>query len=126
MRMVLGERRISYYGVSYGTYLGEVYAQMFPTRSDRMVLDSAIDPDRYWQGMVQDWGSADEAALDDWARWAAPRDATYHLGRTPAEVRATLQRLIAGAARRPIVVDGFPIDDHWLRSSCTTCCATSG
>jgi pimeloyl-ACP methyl ester carboxylesterase len=114
VRMVLGERRISYYGVSYGTYLGEVYAQMFPTHSDRMVLDSAIDPDRYWEGMVQDWGSADEAALDDWARWAAPRDSTYHLGRAPTEVRATLQRLIAGAARQPVVVDGFPIDDHWL------------
>lgn len=114
VRTVLGEPRIGYYGVSYGTYLGAVYAQMFPGHSDRMVLDSVIDPDRYWEGMVQDWGPADEAALDDWARWAAALDGTYHFGATPVAVRATVQDLIARAARRPIVVDGFAIDDHWL------------
>ncbi|WP_232236204.1 alpha/beta fold hydrolase [Nocardia sp. BMG51109] len=114
VRAALGEPSISYFGVSYGTYLGAVYTQMFPDHSDRMVFDSAIDPGRYWEGLVQDWGPADEAALDDWAGWAAARDATYHLGATPQDVRAAIEELLRTAAREPIVIDGFRIDDHWL------------
>ncbi|WP_432950986.1 alpha/beta fold hydrolase [Kribbella sp. CA-253562] len=45
IRAVLGERKISYLGYSYGTYLGSVYAQLFPHRLDRFVLDGPINPD---------------------------------------------------------------------------------
>lgn len=114
VRSALREEKISYYGTSYGTYLGAVYTQMFPQRADRIVLDSAIDPDRYWEGLVQDWGPADEIALDDWAAWAATRDDTYRLGATPQQVRAGIEELVRAAARQPIVVDGFAVDDHWL------------
>ncbi len=114
VRTALGEPRISYFGVSYGTYLGAVYTQLFPQHSDRMVFDSAIDPDRYWEGLVQDWGPSDEAALDDWASWAATRDDTYHFGSTAEQVRTTIEDLIRSAAGEPIVLDGFRVDDHWL------------
>lgn len=114
IRAALGEPKISYFGVSYGTYLGAVFTQMFPERSDRIVLDSAIDPDRYWEGLVQDWGASDERAFDDWSNWVAGQDDTYHFGPTPTEVRATVSELLAAAARQPIVIDDFPIDDHWL------------
>ncbi len=114
LRAALGERTISYFGVSYGTYLGAVYTQLFPQHTDRVVLDSAIDPGRYWSGLVRDWGPADEAALDDWAGWAAARDDAYRFGDTPQLVRRTVEDLLATAARQPIVLDGFRIDDHWL------------
>ncbi|MFF0492107.1 alpha/beta hydrolase [Nocardia sp. NPDC004068] len=114
IRAALGEPSLSYFGVSYGTYLGAVYTQLFPERGDRMVFDSAVDPDRYWTGLVQDWGPADEAALDDWAGWAAAHDAEYRLGDTAPRVRATVEHLMATAARTPIVLDGFRLDDHWL------------
>ncbi|MBB5917078.1 pimeloyl-ACP methyl ester carboxylesterase [Nocardia transvalensis] len=114
VRTALGESALSYFGVSYGTYLGAVYTQMFPEHSDRMVFDSSIDPRRYWEGLVQDWGPADETALDDWAGWAATRDETYHFGTTAPDVRRTVEDLIAAAEREPIVLDDFRIDDHWL------------
>ncbi|MFI9405516.1 alpha/beta hydrolase [Nocardia sp. NPDC052316] len=114
VRGVLGEQTIDYFGLSYGTYLGAVFTQMFPERSGRIVLDSAIDPDRYWEGLVQDWGPADELALDDWATWAATEDDTYHFGATPQQVRGTVEGLVRTVARQPIVVDGFAVDDHWL------------
>ncbi|MFS2292009.1 MAG: alpha/beta hydrolase [Actinomadura sp.] len=47
VRRVLGERRISFLGYSYGAYLGAVYTQMFPGRTDRVVLDSAGDPAKW-------------------------------------------------------------------------------
>ncbi|RSD19298.1 alpha/beta hydrolase [Amycolatopsis eburnea] len=40
IRAALGEPKLSYYGVSYGSYLGAVYTTLFPQRSDRIVLDS--------------------------------------------------------------------------------------
>ena len=51
LRMALGVDRINYYGVSYGTVLGSVYRQLFPTHVRSMVLDGAVDanlepPDR--------------------------------------------------------------------------------
>lgn len=44
IRAALGEQTLTYLGWSYGTKLGAVYADMFPDRVGRMVLDSAIDP----------------------------------------------------------------------------------
>jgi pimeloyl-ACP methyl ester carboxylesterase len=42
LRAALGEKKLNYLGVSYGTYLGTLYANFFPTRVGRMVLDGAI------------------------------------------------------------------------------------
>ncbi|MBB0245760.1 alpha/beta fold hydrolase [Streptomyces alkaliphilus] len=44
VRAVLGEERLNYYGASYGTHLGAVYADLFPHRSGRLVLDAGVDP----------------------------------------------------------------------------------
>ncbi|GAA1989506.1 alpha/beta hydrolase [Catenulispora subtropica] len=44
IRGVLGDDKLHYLGKSYGTYLGAVYAGLFPQRTGRLVLDGAIDP----------------------------------------------------------------------------------
>lgn len=44
LRAVLGEDRLTYLGVSYGTELGATYAEVFPQRVGRMVLDAGLDP----------------------------------------------------------------------------------
>lgn len=44
IRALLGEERLTYLGYSYGTLLGAVYAETFPERVGRLVLDSAVDP----------------------------------------------------------------------------------
>ncbi|HXQ61815.1 MAG TPA: alpha/beta fold hydrolase [Acidimicrobiales bacterium] len=43
LRVALGAGRINYYGLSYGTVLGSVYRQLFPTHVRSMVLDGAVD-----------------------------------------------------------------------------------
>jgi pimeloyl-ACP methyl ester carboxylesterase len=86
IRAALGEPKISYMGFSYGTYLGAVYTQLFPQRTDRFVLDSNIHPRRIWRSTIQSWGYAVEVAYDGFTRWAADRDDVYGLGDTPAEV----------------------------------------
>src|SRR6202030_2911110 len=48
IRAALGQQKISYFGYSYGTYIGQVYATLFPGRIRRMVLDSTVDPRGVW------------------------------------------------------------------------------
>ena len=52
IRAAIGEQQISYLGFSYGTYLGALYADMFPNRVRAMVLDGAVDPARSYTGTV--------------------------------------------------------------------------
>jgi pimeloyl-ACP methyl ester carboxylesterase len=44
MREVLGDDTLHYFGISYGTQLGGVYAHLFPRRLDRAVFDAVVDP----------------------------------------------------------------------------------
>ncbi len=44
LRAALGEDQLDYLGYSYGAYLGTVFAETFPDRVGRLVLDGAIDP----------------------------------------------------------------------------------
>ncbi|MFE0633403.1 alpha/beta hydrolase [Streptomyces sp. NPDC058864] len=43
-RALLGDDRLGFLGYSYGSYLGATYAELFPSRVGRMVLDGAVDP----------------------------------------------------------------------------------
>ncbi len=117
IRAVLGEKKLSYLGYSYGTYLGAVYAQMFPQRTDRFVLDSAVDPARVWRGMIQVWAEGTEPAFARWAKWTAQHHRTYKLGDTPAKVKKTFWDLIARADRTPIVDGDTKITGDDIRAS---------
>ncbi|MET9319150.1 alpha/beta hydrolase [Streptomyces sp. NPDC003038] len=44
MRQVLGDQKLNYFGISYGTELGGVYAHLFPKNVGRTVFDAVVDP----------------------------------------------------------------------------------
>jgi pimeloyl-ACP methyl ester carboxylesterase len=44
IRAVLGDKQLNYLGYSYGTFLGATYADLYPEKAGRLVLDGAIDP----------------------------------------------------------------------------------
>jgi pimeloyl-ACP methyl ester carboxylesterase len=44
IRAALGDDGLSFWGTSYGTYLGALYAQLFPDRVRALVLDGPVDP----------------------------------------------------------------------------------
>jgi pimeloyl-ACP methyl ester carboxylesterase len=101
LRIALGVDRISFYGFSYGTYLGQVYATLYPGRLARMVLDSTVDPTRVWYGGNLDQDVAFQVAIDRWFAWLARYDRVYGLGGTADEVEATYDRLSARLAAAP-------------------------
>ncbi len=113
IRLALGVSTLSYYGVSWGADLGVVYSQLFGDTVDRMVIDSVTDVEGSEYHHL-DTGERTEAALDEWAAWAAWRNARYGLGRTGTQVRATVTGLLARAARRPIRIGGHRLDETSL------------
>lgn len=52
LRRAVGDGKLNYLGFSYGTYLGEVYANMYPDRFRAMVLDGVINP-KAWRGSAE-------------------------------------------------------------------------
>jgi pimeloyl-ACP methyl ester carboxylesterase len=44
LRSALGDEKLNFLGKSYGTYLGTLYAELFPDQVGRFVLDGAVDP----------------------------------------------------------------------------------
>ena len=50
LRRLVGDPKLTYVGLSYGTYLGQTYANMFPGRVRAMLLDAIVDPVPYSQG----------------------------------------------------------------------------
>ena len=50
LRRLVADRRLSYLGISGGTFIGQTYANMFPRRVRAMVLDGVLDPVHYTQG----------------------------------------------------------------------------
>ncbi|MFJ4819536.1 alpha/beta hydrolase [Streptomyces sp. NPDC088801] len=101
IRQALGAKKINYFGYSYGTYLGAVYAKFFPQRVRRLVLDSVVDPTDVWYeaNLNQD------VAFDDRHRaflaWVAKYDATYKLGTDPKKIEAKWYAMRAALAKKP-------------------------
>ncbi|MFJ4342325.1 alpha/beta hydrolase [Streptomyces sp. NPDC088915] len=93
IRDALGAPKLTYLGYSYGTYLGAVYARLFPDRVRRMALDSVVNPHGVWYESNVAQNSAFDARHKDFMAWVARYDATYRLGTDPAAVEAAWYRM---------------------------------
>jgi pimeloyl-ACP methyl ester carboxylesterase len=109
IRAALGQRQISYYGVSYGTYLGQVYATLFPHRIRRMVLDSVVDPVSAWYGDNIDQDYAFQGRMTAFFSWIAQADAVFRLGATEAEVNSTFNATLKRLESHPISGPAGPV-----------------
>ncbi|MER7758012.1 alpha/beta hydrolase [Kitasatospora sp. NPDC097643] len=108
IRQALGERRLSAWGTSYGTYAGAVYATMFPRHTDRIVLDSNDDPDpsRVERGWLAAFGQGVEDRFPDFARWASAPGNPDRVADTPDEVRPLFLDLAARLDTAPLAWPG--------------------
>ncbi|MEU5148986.1 MULTISPECIES: alpha/beta hydrolase [Streptomyces] len=103
LRAALGEDKLTFMGASYGTYLGAVYATLYPRHVRRMVLDSPVDPDprRVWYRNNLDQARGFEGRWRDFRAWVARHHAVYGLGTTPEAVQAGYERVRDAVARTP-------------------------
>lgn len=101
IRVALGEKKINYLGVSYGTWLGAVYGQLFPGNLDRSVLDSAVDPTKTWYDQTLDNNESKEFNFGQWAKWVAARNDSFGLGTSADSIRKAIDRISAKVAEKP-------------------------
>lgn len=87
LRAALGAGQLNFYGFSYGTYLGQVYATLFPERTRRLVFDGVVDPRDVWYDAQLNQDRAFEGAIGKFFDWVAAHDDVYGLGSTAALVR---------------------------------------
>jgi pimeloyl-ACP methyl ester carboxylesterase len=111
LRVALGQKQMSYYGFSYGTYLGQVYTTLFPSEMRRMVLDSTVDPRGFWYQDNLDQDVAFDRNVNIWFGWVARYDSVYHLGKTQAAVKALWYEEKAKLAQHP--AGGVVGPDEW-------------
>ncbi|WP_228994577.1 alpha/beta hydrolase [Streptomyces sp. DH8] len=124
LRAALGERKLSVWAHSYGSYAGAVYAQEYPRRVDRLVLDSVGDPDpaRVGHGWLANTAPAVALRFPDFAAWAADpaRDAEgLRLARRAEDVEPLFLDLARALDRVPkeSEVPGVPLTGDRLRQA---------
>jgi pimeloyl-ACP methyl ester carboxylesterase len=75
LRVALGERKINYYGVSYGTLIGQMYAELFPKNFRALVIDSNMDHSLLTRRFLETETDTAEDSFREFASWCA-RDTT--------------------------------------------------
>ncbi|MFC7989946.1 alpha/beta hydrolase [Streptomyces pilosus] len=68
IRQVLGDDRLNYFGISYGTELGGVYAHLFPEKVGRLTLDAVVDPTADTVGHAKNQTRGFQTALDNYLK----------------------------------------------------------
>lgn len=103
IRAALGERRLNYLGVSWGTWLGEVYHTQFAAHVGRMFLDSVVSP-YFPLGSDSFNAQRADAAERDYHRmaaWIAQHNDAYGFGTTAAQVTAAVMAMRARYDAQP-------------------------
>ncbi|WP_371650298.1 MULTISPECIES: alpha/beta hydrolase [unclassified Streptomyces] len=126
-RALLGVDRISYYGPSYATFLGAYYATEFPGRVERMVLDSNVDFSGSWQSFMTGQPLGFQRRFEqDFLPWLAKNDTVYHQGRTPAEAKASYERLRRALHEHPLELEGTSVTANSLDVAATDAMYNTG
>ncbi len=73
MRVLLGDAKLNFFGGSYGTFLGAIYADTFPQKVGRMVLDSAMSPNQTDQQEMTYDIQGFESSIDAFIGWCVAR-----------------------------------------------------
>src|SRR6185312_14072222 len=102
LRAALGERRMNYLGSSYGTKLGATYAQLFPHRVGRFVLDGAVDVSLGTRQLTLQQAAGFQRALEAYAENCVDSSGGCFLGNTVSDVLQTISTLIDQIAAKPL------------------------
>lgn len=107
LRQAVGDQRLTYIGYSYGSYLGQVYANLFPLRVRALVLDGVLDPETWADQsprLLVESAYGGEQTLDAFAAScaAAGPGCPFAAGDPAPQVRARLDAVLAGTRSAPL------------------------
>ena len=102
LRATNGNAKLNYLGISYGTYIGALYADLFPDRVGRTVLDSAVDPSKRLGGELRAGQVAfSEGVLRQYVEHCQAQDGCPLTGSTDEAV-AQLAAFVNGLDKTPL------------------------
>ncbi|MFC5661864.1 alpha/beta hydrolase [Kitasatospora misakiensis] len=101
LRAALGDRQLTYYGLSYGTYIGSVYAEEFPDRVGRLVLDGAVDPAKPLAANNIEQYAGFERSLRAFAAHCA-KQSQCPLGKDPEKAADKAADFLDGLKKKPL------------------------
>lgn len=101
LRKAAGQEKLNYYGFSYGTYLGQVYATMFPKQVGRFVWDGVLNAKNAFYEANLDQNIQFDKNLDVYWKWVAARDAHFGLGTDWRAIKRGYYRLRGQLDRNP-------------------------
>lgn len=102
LRAALDDGALNYLGSSYGTKLGATYAQLFPHRVGRFVLDGAVDVSLGTRQLTLQQAAGFQRALEAYAANCVDSSVGCFLGDTVPEVLQTISALIDQIAAKPL------------------------
>ncbi|MEU8393725.1 alpha/beta fold hydrolase [Nonomuraea sp. NPDC048892] len=124
LRAALGEPKISFYGISWGTWLGAVLRSLYGDKVHRMWLDSVAPPDRGRDHAAELRAVASDRVFRRMTAWIAERDDTYGLGTSREQVVSALTAMRKSLDAEPLTftdpgltVDGGQLAEAAGRSS---------
>jgi pimeloyl-ACP methyl ester carboxylesterase len=101
LRHLVGDAKLNYFGSSYGTKIGSLYAEMFPHRVGRMVLDGAVNINSNSRiGQVEGF----ERALNHFASWCAKEQC--RLGSQREDVLKVIKDFLDRLDQQPLAASG--------------------
>jgi pimeloyl-ACP methyl ester carboxylesterase len=114
LRAALGQEKLDYLGASYGTFLGATYADLFPERVGRFVLDGAVDPSLSNEQLSLQQAGGFETALRAYVTDCVDQGGCI-LGGTLDEGLARIQRLLAETDQSPLPTsdEDRPLTEGW-------------
>ncbi|MGW7454214.1 alpha/beta hydrolase [Streptomyces sp. NPDC054787] len=103
IRQALGDEKLHYFGISYGTELGGVYAHLFPKNVGRAVFDAVVDPTKDAEQGALGQAKGFQLALGNFAQDCVDRGDECRLqGSTPQEIEANIVKLQKDLSAKPI------------------------
>ncbi|WP_206184905.1 alpha/beta hydrolase [Thermoactinospora rubra] len=105
LRAALGEDKLTYYGISYGTLIGQLYAERFPGRVRALALDSNMDHSLGTAAFLDTEAWTAQDSFNEFAAWCG-RSAQCALH--GQDVRAVWARLLERAERGELHLPGEP------------------
>ncbi|MBK3575995.1 alpha/beta fold hydrolase [Streptomyces sp. MBT65] len=102
MRQVLGDDKLYYFGISYGTELGGVYAHLFPKHVGRAVFDAVVDPTQNSEQGSLGQAKGFQLALDNFADDCTSKTTDCPLGDTAQDVKDRIAKLLKDLDGKPI------------------------
>ncbi|MUN35648.1 alpha/beta hydrolase [Actinomadura litoris] len=101
LRAAVGDKKLTYYGASYGTYLGAFYAQQFPGNVRALALDGAVDPTTSSTGLLVEQAKGFETAFRAFANDCVKKP-NCPLGTSTDAAMTKLASFLAQTDKKPL------------------------